>query len=116
MNPDREFSPLGIDPETFAAALHAGAVDACLVYARQSERGCDENAELNRRVAETLSHRGHGEEALEWGRRALGLAGSDPEILNFCAWLFSNCGCHEEAATPFKGCSSFIRIGPRAIA
>jgi tetratricopeptide (TPR) repeat protein len=103
LNPDREFSPLGIDPEAFAAALHAGAVDACLVYARQSERGCDENAELNRRVAETLFHRGHREEALECGRRALGLAGSDPEILNVCAWLFSNCGCHEEAAEAFQG-------------
>lgn len=102
MSADRDFSPLAIDPDSFAAALHAGALDACLVYARQNERSYDENAELNRRVAEALFHRGHRDEALECGRRALALAGSDPKILNFCAWLFSNCGCHEEAADAYR--------------
>jgi tetratricopeptide (TPR) repeat protein len=84
-------------------------LDACLVYARQNERRYGENAELNRRVAEALFHRGHRDEALECARRALALAGNDPKILNFCAWLFSNCGCHEEAADAYQ---SLLEVYP----
>ncbi|MBV8888121.1 MAG: tetratricopeptide repeat protein [Alphaproteobacteria bacterium] len=43
-------------------------------------------------------HEGHCEPALEHGRRALALAPEDLDILNFCAWLFSNAERHDEAA------------------
>ena len=101
MSIDRDFPPLAIDPEDFAAAINAGALDVCLRYARQSDRDCQADAELNCRVAERLFHRGRHNEALECGRRALGLTVSDPKTLNFCAWLFSNSGCHQEAASAY---------------
>ena len=57
---------------------------------------------LSCRAAEALFHRGRRDEALECGRRAFAVAADDPETAHFCAWLFSNCGCHEEAATAYE--------------
>jgi capsular polysaccharide transport system permease protein len=101
LSQDRELPPLAIDPDS--PDLQAGAVNDCLDYARRARTGDRSHADLNRRLAEALFHCERREEALECGRRALALAPSDAEMLYFCAWLFSNCGCHGEAAGAYRG-------------
>src|SRR5262249_31324622 len=59
-------------------------------------------AELNCRLAEALFHCGRRDEALACGERARGCANDRPHILDFCAWLFSNCGHHGRAAEIYK--------------
>jgi ABC-type polysaccharide/polyol phosphate export permease/Flp pilus assembly protein TadD len=100
---DRELPPLAIDPDFFSAALQAGEFDDCLDYLRRTEAGGRSHANLNRRLAEALFHRGRREEAVECGRRALARDPSNPEMLYFCGWLFSNCGSHGEAAAAYRG-------------
>ena len=102
MSLDRELPPLAIDPDFFSAALQAGALDDWLDYARRAGTDDRSHADLNRRLAEALFHCERGEEALECGRRALAVAAGDPETLHFAAWLFSNSGCHGEAAAAYR--------------
>src|SRR5579884_416020 len=59
-----------------------------------------------RRDAETLYHEGCRDRALACGRRAFALAG-DRDTAEFCAWLFSNCGCHDEAAAAYRRLIAF---------
>lgn len=47
-------------------------------------------------------HQGRREEAVERCRRALPRAGGDDGDLRICAWVFSNCGCHDEAAAAYR--------------
>jgi protein O-GlcNAc transferase len=75
-------------------------------HAREAD---EREAAENRRLSEVLFHSGRRDEALTCGRRALALASSDPETLYFCAWLFSNCGCHEEAANTYL---ELLRVYP----
>ncbi len=49
-----------------------------------------------------LFYGGRLSEALECGRRAFAAAADDDETAHFCAWLFSNCGCHAEAAAAYE--------------
>ena len=107
MSLDRELPPLAIDPELFSAALQAEDFDHCLDYVRQAGNGDRSDADLNRRLSEALFHCGRCEEAFECGRRALALAPGDPELLYYCAWLFSNCGRHGEAAAAYRGLLGF---------
>lgn len=102
MSQDRELSPLASDPDFFSAALQAGALDDWLDYARRAGTDDRSHADLNRRLAEALFHCDRGEEALECGRRALAVATGDAETLYFAAWLFSNSGCHGEAAAAYR--------------
>jgi Flp pilus assembly protein TadD len=99
---DRDFPPLTIDTESFASALEIGALDECLGYVRRIERSGGPDASLNCRLAEALFHHGRCEEALECGRRAVARAPGHAETLHLCAWLFSNCGCHDEAASAYQ--------------
>jgi tetratricopeptide (TPR) repeat protein len=57
---------------------------------------------LNCRAAEALFHGGRRDEALECGRRAFALAADDRDTAYFCAWLFSNCGCHQDATAAYE--------------
>ena len=102
MSDDLSFPLLAIDPDTFAHHLASGALDACLYYLRHEQSGGRDSAELNCRLGEALFHRGRGEEALECGRRAYAIGGSDDHIAHFCAWLFSNCGDHRQAAAAYQ--------------
>ena len=102
MNLGREAPPLLIDIDAFSSALSAGDLDACLELLRSCDSGGSTSAVLNCRAAETLFHNGRRNEALECGRRAFALAPDHPETAHFCAWLFSNCGCHAEAAAAYE--------------
>jgi len=91
-----------IDADSFSAALRAEDFDACLDYLRREEGGGPDDAPLNCRAAEVLFYDGRRDEALECGRRAFALAAEDRATAHFCAWLFSNCGCHGEAAAAYE--------------
>lgn len=87
-----------IDPSAFIQALNSGALDDCLY----SLRGDDGGAALNCRLSERLFYADRQADALECARRALSAAPDDDEVAQFCAWLFSNCGSHEEAAAAYE--------------
>ncbi len=93
---------LAIDQCTFTDALGSGALDACLDYLRQQEITGPESARLACRLGEKLFHAGRAGDAVECGRLAFSAAANDNEIAHFCAWLFSNSGCHEEAAAAYE--------------
>jgi Flp pilus assembly protein TadD len=56
---------------------------------------------LNCKLAEALLHEGRQAEALAAARRGFPETGDDPALLRICAWVFSNCGDHDEAATTY---------------
>lgn len=101
-----------IDPESFLPALAAGRLDACLTFLRREDSDRTADPGLNCRLAEALFHRGRREEALECTRRAVPGAGDDAAILGLCAWVFSNCECHAEAAAAYH---RLIELLPDAI-
>jgi capsular polysaccharide transport system permease protein len=91
-----------IDSDAFSSALSAGDLDVCLELLRRCDSSTSDTAGLSCRAAEALFHRGRRDEALECGRRAFAVAADETETAHFCAWLFSNCGCHEEAAAAYE--------------
>ena len=91
-----------IDIDAFSSALSAGELDACLQLLRSCEAGGAAAARLNCRLAEALFHSNRRDEALESGRRAFASALDVRDTAHFCAWLFSNCGCHREAAAAYE--------------
>jgi tetratricopeptide (TPR) repeat protein len=99
---DRNLPQLAIELDSFTRALDSGTLDTCLHYLRQEDADRSGNARRNRQLGEALYHCGRGVEALECGRRAFAAAADDNEIAHFCAWLFSNCGCHGEAAVAYQ--------------
>ena len=76
---------LALDAHSLSDALGAGELDACV---------CE--------LGEALLRRGRREDALVCARRALELDPVSERTLDFCAWLFSNCGCHAEAAALYE--------------
>jgi len=88
------------DPENLCS-LEAAAVAP--IGASAPRRGTvGEEVARHRALSERLFHEGRPEDALETARLALALAPRDPDILDFCAWLFSNSGRHAEAAELYE--------------
>jgi len=98
----REEPPVLIDLDTFSSALSTGELDVCLDLVRTPGAADPAAALLNCRLAEALFHSGRRADALECGRRAFALGPDDREAAHLCAWLFSNCGCHQEAAAAYE--------------
>ena len=94
------FPHLAIDRAGFTQALSSGALDDCLRFLRDEEE-CAQAAELNCLLAERLFHSGRRDDALECGRRAFAATG-DENTAFFCAWLFSNCASHADAAAAYE--------------
>jgi ABC-type polysaccharide/polyol phosphate export permease/Flp pilus assembly protein TadD len=103
----REEPPLLIDHDTFSSALSAGELDVCLRLLRNPRGTHPTSAVLNCRLAEALFHSGRRDDGLECGRRAFASAPYDADAAHFCAWLFSNCGCHQEAAAAYERLLAF---------
>ena len=82
--------------------MESGAFDAPMFSLREGCGDKPEAARLNCRRAEILFHEGRREDAVECGRRAFFLASDDEAVVHCCAWLFSNCGLHAEAAEAYK--------------
>ena len=53
-------------------------------------------------MSEVLFHKGSRGVALECARSAFDLQPEKEEIANLCAWVFSNCGAHGEAAAAYE--------------
>src|SRR5271170_3176660 len=101
-----------VDGEWILPALAAGELDACLAYLERADRDGRSDAGLNCRVAEALFHQGRRDDALECVGRAMPWAGSDAAMQRVCAWVFSNCGCHVEAAACYR---CLVELCPGAI-
>src|SRR6266849_9953914 len=99
---DPDLPPSSIDAESFLPALAAGALDPCLAYLNRAGSNGQSDAGLNCGLAEALLHQSRGDEAVECVRRALPWAGNNAAMLRVCAWVFSNCGCHAEAAGAYR--------------
>lgn len=82
--------------------MESGAFDDCLCFLRDENGYGPDAARLNCRLAEILFQKGRHADALECGRRAFALAGDDEAVAHCCAWLFSNCGLHAEAAEAYE--------------
>ncbi len=102
MSVAENFSHLAIDPAAFVNSLNSGALDDCLDYLRADAGAAPEAADLNCRLAERLFHHGRGNDAVECAWRAFTAVPDDNDTAHFCAWLFSNCGCHEEAGAAYE--------------
>ncbi|HTW50747.1 MAG TPA: tetratricopeptide repeat protein [Stellaceae bacterium] len=102
MSFDHNYPQLAIDQSTFTDALGNGALDICLDYLRRSEIDGTEGARLACRLGEKLFHAGRAGDAVECGRLAFFAAANDNDVAHFCAWLFSNSGCHAEAAAAYE--------------
>jgi ABC-type polysaccharide/polyol phosphate export permease/Flp pilus assembly protein TadD len=102
LNYDLALSSELIDFESFTPALAAGRFDACLVYLKRGNSNAASDAALNCRLAEALFHRNRQDESVECCRRASPWAGGDTAMLQVCAWVFSNCRCHDEAASAYR--------------
>jgi len=101
-----------IDAVSFLPALAAGRLDACLAYLKREDSSGAAESELHCRLAEALFHQARRDEALECVRRAYPWIGGDAGLLHICAWVFSNCGCHAEAAASYR---RLIELCPDAI-
>ena len=62
----------------------------------------DERARIYCRLSEALYHKGSRDLAVECARSAFELQSQKEEVANLCAWVFSNCGEHAEAATAYE--------------
>jgi capsular polysaccharide transport system permease protein len=102
LNHNKELSLSLIDFESFLPALAAGRFDACIAYLKRENSNTASDAGLNCRLAEALFHHNRHDESVECCRRASPWAGGDTAMLRICAWVFSNCRCHDEAAAAYR--------------
>jgi capsular polysaccharide transport system permease protein len=87
-----------------------GFVEACHRYVAQHEVPEDQLAAFYCRLSEALMHQGRGEEAVACARLAFASRPAKEEVLNTCAWVFSNCGQHADAAATYE---LLLKIRPR---
>jgi tetratricopeptide (TPR) repeat protein len=83
-------------------AIAAGELDACGNELRQGALDERDRAALYCRLGEAYYYRGRHEDAVDCARAAFAVDPRRETIADFCAWLFSNCGCHQEAATAYE--------------
>ena len=102
MSFDHHSPQLAIDHKRFSQALERDALDVCLDYLRRNQAPEPEAAKLISRLSEKLFRNGRTDDAVECGRLAFALAANDNEVADFCAWLFSNCGCYAEAVAAYE--------------
>lgn len=86
----------------FQHALRAGQLDACLDQLREAILADGERAALYCRLGEAWFYRGKRDDAVSCARAAFELQPGSEAIADFCAWLFSNCERHDEAATAYE--------------
>jgi capsular polysaccharide transport system permease protein len=76
-------------------------LEACLRYVERHSASGRLDPLLDCKLAEALLHRGRREDALVCVRRGFPEAAGDPALLRICAWVFSNCDSHDEAAAAY---------------
>jgi ABC-type polysaccharide/polyol phosphate export permease/predicted Zn-dependent protease len=100
----------------FQRALGAGDLETCRRQLADCALPDDERAALYCRLGETLFYRGDRDEAVDCARAAFGLRPRQEPVADFCAWLFSNCQRHQEAAAAYErllGCRPGWAAGHR---
>jgi capsular polysaccharide transport system permease protein len=91
---------IGVGP--FSRSTGAGLAEACRLYLARREVPEHEIPQFYCRLTEALFHKGCREQAVECARIAFDLLPKREETANLCAWVFSNCGRHEEAASAYE--------------
>jgi tetratricopeptide (TPR) repeat protein len=95
------------------AFIDAVGVDRLDAFRRHlAQRNVPEHwiADCYCRLSEALLHRGYGEEAAKSASIAFELRPKREEIAHLCAWVFSNCGRHGEAAS---ACERVLQFQPQ---
>jgi ABC-type polysaccharide/polyol phosphate export permease/Flp pilus assembly protein TadD len=91
-----------IRQSAISAASAEGDLDTCRFYLGRRDLPVDERAWIYCQLSETLYHKGNRDVAVECARNAFELQPEKEEIANLCAWVFSNCGEHEDAAAAYE--------------
>ena len=102
MSLGHDFPRSSIERSALPRAMVSGAFDDDLSSPREDSGYGPASAQRDCRLAETLFHEGRRDDALNCGRRAFDFAGDDEAVAHCCAWLFSNCGLHNEAAEAYE--------------
>lgn len=79
-----------------------GELAGCGDGLRGGAPGDSERAAVYCRLGEALYYRDERKGAIDCARSAFALAPEQETVADFCAWLFSNCGCHHEAAAAYR--------------
>jgi capsular polysaccharide transport system permease protein len=90
------------DADAFDRAFDAGAYEACRSHLARDDIGDADRADRYCRLSEALYYERRREEAVVCARAAFELRPEDERTADFCAWLFSNCDRHEEAAAAYE--------------
>jgi tetratricopeptide (TPR) repeat protein len=76
-------------------------IEACRHYLSQNEVQQDEFPLFFCRLGEALFHRGERDRAIVCAQAAFELQPEHEDVAHICAWIFSNCGRHQEAAAAY---------------
>ena len=95
-------SDLGEIRQSVIGAASVGDLEACRVYLGRRDVPDHERASIYCQLSEVLYHKGNRDVAVECARSAFDLQPENAEIANLCAWVFSNCGKHEEPAAAYE--------------
>jgi capsular polysaccharide transport system permease protein len=96
--------------DRFQHALRVGSLDVCFDYLRDEALTDGVRASLYCRLGEAWYYRGMRDAAVGCARAAFELQPGSEPIADFCAWLFSNCERHDEAAAAYE---RLIAMRPR---
>ncbi len=83
-------------------SIAAGELGSCRVDLLDCALPDSERASIYCRLGEAFYYRGQHEDAIDCARAALELQPRREAVADFCAWLFSNCGRHKEAAAAYE--------------
>jgi ABC-type polysaccharide/polyol phosphate export permease/Flp pilus assembly protein TadD len=83
-------------------AIEAGDLAAARAALADAGLGVLQCAALYCRLSEAFFYRGRHEDAFACASTAFDLEPQGEAVADFCAWLFSNCGRHSEAATAYE--------------
>lgn len=82
--------------------IAAGDLEDCRDALRECELAAGEQASLYCRLGEAFYYRDRRDDAAACASAAFALEPRREAIADFCAWLFSNCGRHQEAAAAYE--------------
>jgi tetratricopeptide (TPR) repeat protein len=95
-------SDIGQIRQSVITAASIGDLEECPSYLRCRDISDHERASIYCVLSEALYHKGRHDEAVECARNAFYLQPEEEEIAHLCAWVFSNCRQHENAAAAYE--------------
>ena len=99
-----------IGAAAFSRRAGVGFAEACRLYLAHHKIAEHELPLFYCRLSEALLRKGCREDAVECARLAFDLRPAGEDTANLCAWVFSNCGRHEEAAAAYE---RLLEINPQ---